>query len=165
MQTKRARWRRKWLRRICRKSRRLRRTSGSAAHDKRRGEKGHPIHEIEKSNRSRRKFKQGFETVHDEVVVVLTNHRLLPQNYRPISLLPGITKISERFIGRRIEEFTEEMNIILDEQFEFRKDGTTSVTIGGIRLRWINMVTGIVFLDVIKASDRVWHEGLVQKMN
>ena len=45
-------------------------------------------------------------------------------NYRPISLLSNISKIFERVMYNRIEEFLAEHDIIYDLQFGFRKNST-----------------------------------------
>lgn len=44
-----------------------------------------------------------------------------PGNYRPISLLCPLSKIFEKCILSRINDFVEENNILKDEQFGFRK--------------------------------------------
>ena len=47
-------------------------------------------------------------------------------NYRPISLLSNISKIFERVMYNRIEEFLAEHDIIYDLQFGFRKKYSTN---------------------------------------
>ena len=46
-------------------------------------------------------------------------------NYRPISILPTISKIFEKLLHKRIYEFFEKNNIIYDYQFGFRKEHST----------------------------------------
>lgn len=55
-------------------------------------------------------------------VIVLPQHEksgTFPQNYRPISLLPSMGKIAERIIAGRIQQQTEKLNILPEEQFDF----------------------------------------------
>lgn len=90
-------------------------------------------------------------------------------NYRPISLLPAMSKVAERIILKRLNLHTEELNIIPDEQFAYRIGHSTELQV--LRLTEYvtegfnrRQVTGAVFLDVSKAFDRVWHDGLIVKM-
>lgn len=91
------------------------------------------------------------------------------ESYRPISLLSSISKIAERIIYNRIKEVVDEKKIIPNEQFGFRKDHGTTQQI----LRITEAITdgfnkaqrtGIIFLDIAKAFDKVWHKGLIIKM-
>lgn len=92
-----------------------------------------------------------------------------PSSYRPISLLSSISKILERIILNRINIFLDENNIIPEEQHGFkRKFSTThqlSKVIGQAKAKLKDKSsTGIIMLDVEKAFDRVWHNGLIFKM-
>lgn len=93
----------------------------------------------------------------------------LPSSYRPISLLCGISKILERVILNRINRFIEENEVIPPEQFGFRKKRSTTHQLSNLishvkeKLK-AKMSTGVIMLDVEKAFDRVWHEGLLYKM-
>lgn len=92
-----------------------------------------------------------------------------PNNYRPISLLSSISKILERLLLRRMESHATEHNIIINQQFGFRKKHSTlhqllRVTNFISQGFNINKATGIIFLDVSKAFDRVWHLGLLHKL-
>jgi len=44
------------------------------------------------------------------------------ENYRPIALLPNLSKIFEETLRTRIEKFLEKHNLINEEQFGFRKN-------------------------------------------
>lgn len=92
-----------------------------------------------------------------------------PQNYRPISLLPCMGKMAEKVILWRLKDFEREHDIIPPEQFGFRDGHSTTDQV----LRVVEHVTdsfnrkrhtGAVFLDVAKAFDKVWHEGLLHKL-
>lgn len=92
-----------------------------------------------------------------------------PQNYRPISLLATMGKIAEGIVLQRLRTEVEERNAIPDEQFGFREQHSAVHQV----LRVVEHVskgfnwkrsTGAVFLDVSKAFDKVWHEGLLYKL-
>lgn len=92
-----------------------------------------------------------------------------PQNYRPISLLSAIGKIAERVIRNRLVESVTEHNLLPDEQFGFRSKHSTTDQILRVTEFFsvaINFkkIGGAIFLDVSKAFDTVWHEGLIYKL-
>lgn len=92
-----------------------------------------------------------------------------PQNYRPISLLSGVSKILEKIILARINLFLGSNNILRDEQFGFRKKHAANHQVLRITEQITkgfneNRSTAAVFLDVAQAFDRVWHEGLLSKL-
>lgn len=93
----------------------------------------------------------------------------LPQNYRPISLLSAIGKIAEKIIQNRLVNQVTELSLLPDEQFGFRSDHSTTDQVvrvteyfsAGLNFKEIG---GAIFLDVSKAFDTVWHEGLIYKL-
>ena len=91
------------------------------------------------------------------------------RDFRPISLLSCVGKIAEAVVLRRMQFFVESRNIVPDCQFGFRKKHSTTQQI----LRLVEHTTrsfdykkytGIVLLDIEKAFDRVWHDGLLYKL-
>ena len=54
------------------------------------------------------------EEAHDKLV-----------NYRPISILPSLSKIFERLMYNRLLSFINKYNILFDCQFRFRKNRNT----------------------------------------
>ncbi len=46
-------------------------------------------------------------------------------NYRPISLLPSLSKVMERVIYKRLYEFLDKHNILYKSQYGFRKNHST----------------------------------------
>mgnify|MGYP006314208429 FL=1 len=92
-----------------------------------------------------------------------------PSSHRPISLLCSLSKILERLLLNRINKFLTEHEILPPEQHGFRTKFSTThqlhnlISKGKRKLRE-KASTGIIMLDVEKAFDRVWHEGLLSKM-
>lgn len=92
-----------------------------------------------------------------------------PSNYRPISLTNSLGKIFEKLVKAEIEMFVKGKNIIPPEQFGFRKNHSPTMLIKRIT-DFIDISkskeesVGLVKLDVEKASDSVWHDGLIYKL-
>lgn len=92
-----------------------------------------------------------------------------PSSYRPISLLSAVSKLLERVILSRIQDHLEENKIIPDIQHGFRKNHSTTHqlhrVIQSARNGLVNkQSTGMITLDIEKAFDRIWHNGLIYKM-
>lgn len=90
-------------------------------------------------------------------------------NLRPISLLTRLSKIVEKCIAKRINSHISLNHIFPNEQFGFRTSHSTTHAL----LRIIDDIilgfnekkhTSMVLLDIEKAFDTVWHEGLIYKM-
>ncbi|GBN36017.1 putative RNA-directed DNA polymerase from transposon BS [Araneus ventricosus] len=93
----------------------------------------------------------------------------VPENYRPISLLRTLGKITENFILDKLDEHLIGNKILCPEQFEFRKSLTTNHQL----LRVVEYITSsfdrgectaAVFLDIQKAFDMLWKQGLIHKL-
>ena len=92
-------------------------------------------------------------------------------NYRPISLLPISSKIFEKLIFNQLYYFFSANNLITMNQSGFRSgDSTTNQLIDLVNVihksfdsRGSYEVRS-VFLDISKAFDKVWHEGLIFKL-
>lgn len=92
-----------------------------------------------------------------------------PNNYRPISVLPALSKILERLLLDRLTQHIDKNKIIPQEQFGFRQGHDTTMQL--LRLTeyiktaftWKQTATAL-FLDIEKAFDRVWHNGLIYKL-
>lgn len=92
-----------------------------------------------------------------------------PDNLRPISLLPVISKIYERLINRSIVSFSEKNNIIPEQQFGFKKKHSTIHAINKLTsdINWHHSkkdMVGACLIDLRKAFDSVWLEALIYKL-
>lgn len=92
-----------------------------------------------------------------------------PSSYRPISLLSCLGKVFEKLIHERINDFAEEANVISENQFGFKRGHSTIHQVGRIKNKIINhkrnrRSTGLILLDIEKAFDTVWHNGLLYKL-
>jgi hypothetical protein len=93
----------------------------------------------------------------------------LPNSYRPICLLPIMSKILEKLLLRRLYPILESQNIIPNHQFGFRSQHSTIhqchrvVDTVATSLE-LGQYCNAAFLDVEQAFDRVWHEGLLSKL-
>lgn len=90
-------------------------------------------------------------------------------SYRPISLLPIISKLFEKLLLKRLKPIIEERKIIPDYQFGFREKHSTIDQVHRItniieKALEEKKVCTTVFLDVAQAFDKVWHEGLIHKL-
>ena len=89
--------------------------------------------------------------------------------YRPISLLSCLGKCFEKIILSRLSDFELDNNIFINQQCGFRSEHSTihqslriieNVAFGFNK----NKSTAMVLLDLRKAFDSVWHDGLIHKM-
>jgi hypothetical protein len=91
-------------------------------------------------------------------------------SYRPISLLPIISKILEEFLLRRLTKETHFQDWMPEHQFGFRKAHSTIQQCHRLadsinRALEDQEYCLAVFLDVTQAFDKVWHPGLLLKIH
>ena len=120
-------------------------------------------------------FELSFETGElprtwkDAVVkpVYKKGDRSNPGNYRPISLLSATSKVLEKIVCEQLGEQVERH--LPEKQSGFRKaDGTVPQLTRLLHTMYEALDNGknvfAVFYDLSKAFDRVWHRGLLAKM-
>jgi hypothetical protein len=90
-------------------------------------------------------------------------------NYRPISVLPALSKILEKLLNKRLLNYLNTFNILSASQFGFRQGKSTEDAVGALTsLITHNLDVGkkclAVFLDLKKAFDTVSVPILVHKL-
>ncbi|CAB4008026.1 Hypothetical predicted protein, partial [Paramuricea clavata] len=90
-------------------------------------------------------------------------------NYRPISVLPLISKVMERAIQLQLLNFIKENNILSTHQSGFRKQHSTETTVVSLVDKILDNMdkqktTGAVFIDLKKAFDLVDLDCLLYKL-
>lgn len=95
--------------------------------------------------------------------------RLIPDNYRPISLTSTCCKLIEHIIANRILEFLERHSILTSFQHGFRKGYSTVTQLVTVTHEFAkaldnNVQVDTIFLDLSKAFDKVPHDKLIQKL-
>ena len=91
-------------------------------------------------------------------------------NYRPISLLPTLSKICESIIHKRLLDHCLENDIITLKQAAYLQGDSTVqqliYIVDKIKKQWTKgNITHGIFLDVKSAFDKVWHKGLLAKLS
>ena len=89
--------------------------------------------------------------------------------YRPISLLPALSKILEKIIQVRVLNFLTEHKVISEHQFGFRPKFSTEYAILDIYEKLLHNLdqshsSCAIFLDLAKAFDTVSHDILLKKL-
>ena len=91
-------------------------------------------------------------------------------NYRPVSVLPAISKLFERAFYNRLSNYLNELNILCKNQYGFRKGYSTSFGLidlyDKISVALDNKEFAVgIFMDLSKAFNTVNYEILFKKLN
>ena len=100
-------------------------------------------------------FKQGDRTNMD--------------NYRPISVLPTVSKVIETAAHKQLYAFLESHQLLVRNQFGFRRSRSTPLALRQFTDEMLTnmhngLLNGVIFLDLKKAFDKVDHTILIHKL-
>ena len=95
-----------------------------------------------------------------------------PSNYRPISLLPILSKVAEKVINKQLNEYLEKTHLISTHQYGFRQKHSTQPLLLQLTNRWLQILDNkvgnryicLTTLDIKKAFDTVDHNLLLSKL-
>ena len=90
------------------------------------------------------------------------------QNYRPISVLPAISKICERVVYDQPYRYLNSNDLLTKNQSGFRSLHSTVTALLHLTSNWYlnidkGMINFIVLLDLAKAFDTISHNILLKK--
>lgn len=90
-------------------------------------------------------------------------------NYRPVSVLPILSKILERHVYNYLYQYLQQHDILTSTQFGFRKNHSCQTALLSLTEEMYEAINegkffGMVQLDFSKAFDLVNHELLIQKL-
>ena len=90
-------------------------------------------------------------------------------NYRPVSLLPCASKILERIVFKNVYNYLRDNHILSPHQSGFQSGDSTVNQLAYLYHVFSKALDAkkdvrIVFCDVSKAFEGVWHEGLLYKL-
>ena len=114
-------------------------------------------------------FPMQWKTAQVQLILKPGKPAELASSYRPISLLPILSKILEKLLLKRILPVIDEYNLIPDHQFGFRRKHSTVEQVNRVYSTARKAIEDgeyctAVFLDVSQAFDKVWHPGLLYKI-
>ena len=96
-------------------------------------------------------------------------NRQFKTNYRPVSLLPCLSKLCEKVVFKRLYDYLTEISFLYRFQSGFRPgDSTVNQFLCLVHQIYLafeqRKEVRVVYLDIRKAFDRVCHRGLLIKL-
>ena len=91
-----------------------------------------------------------------------------PNNYRPVSILPTISKIAERIVFKHVFNYFRDNNLLTKHQSCVPGDSTVNQLVylynAFSKALDDKKDVQLVFCDIKKAFDKVWHQGIIFKL-
>ena len=92
-----------------------------------------------------------------------------PKNYRPVSLLPILSKVLERVVHNQLVEHLEKYEILFEYQSGFRSKHSVNTCLAHLSNQILKgfetgQSTGMILIDLQKAFDTLDHDILLRKM-
>ena len=93
-----------------------------------------------------------------------------PENLRPISLLPLISKVIEKIVYDQVDNFLLQRNILYNYQSGFNKNHSTDLCLSFFNDKILTgfdkgLFTGVILTDLQNAFDTINHEILLGKLH
>lgn len=129
---------------------------------------GPPLTRIINSSLQSGKFPTPFKVSHISPLFK-SGDPASARNYRPVSLLPIISRIVEAVVKKQLTAYLIDNDLFPETQFAYRKQHSTEDALTLAVSRWQaaradRKFSGVVFVDMSKAFDRVQHERLIAEL-
>ena len=113
-------------------------------------------------------FLKFFKTA-KVIPVFETGKRNLTTNYRPIFLLPSLSKVLEKLIKIRLLKYFDKHQVLYENQYGYREKYSSLHALLDVTLETYNAIQrnhhiALMFIDLCKAFDTVSHKILLQQL-